>query len=94
MPVHSDQRARRAPDDPVSVPPPRRPTGETYRHPYGGDRHENPLRARLTAFDDPEESLVPPPQEPDTNVTQRLRQIREISNRAIGSIDDLLQRTA
>jgi hypothetical protein len=43
---------------------------------------------------DVQDETMPPPQEPETHVNERLQQIREITNRAIGSIDDLLQRTA
>jgi hypothetical protein len=59
---------------------------ENYRHPYSA---EPPRRPRFAVLETPE-----PAEEPDTDVTERLQQIREISNRAIGSIDDLLQRTA
>jgi hypothetical protein len=83
--------ARRASPEPASSH--REPAEEAYRHPYGGDRRQTPRRARLAVIDVQDET-TPPPQEPETNVNLRLQQIREISNRAIGSIDDLLQRTA
>ncbi len=92
MHLQSDSLARRAPQE-ASPSSHRIPSGETYRHPYGGDRRETPIRASLAVLDAPAETM-PPPQEPETHVNQRLQQIREISNRAIGSIDDLLQRTA
>ncbi|MFG1946818.1 hypothetical protein [Nonomuraea sp. NPDC048826] len=63
-----------------------------YRHPYDGDRQ--PPRPRLAVYDHLDETAVPEQTEADTQVTERLWQIREISNRAIGSIDDLLKRTA
>ncbi|MEV0612424.1 hypothetical protein AB0I81_03800 [Nonomuraea sp. NPDC050404] len=49
------------------------------RHPYG-------LRDTL--------DLIDPTPPPDTHVEQRLLDIREMSNQAIGSIDDLLTHTA
>ncbi|WP_336205357.1 hypothetical protein [Nonomuraea sp. LPB2021202275-12-8] len=95
MHVQSDNLARRASQDPVPPPSPHRvPAGEAYRHPYSGDRHEVPHRARFAVLEAPDEAAAPAPQEPEAHVNQRLQQIREISNRAIGSIDDLLQRTA
>ncbi|MET8005600.1 hypothetical protein [Nonomuraea glycinis] len=84
--------ARRASQEPASSPH-RAPAEEAYRHPYGGDRRQTPRRARLAVIDVQDETM-PPPQEPETHVNERLQQIREISHRAIGSIDDLLQRTA
>ncbi|WP_188193284.1 hypothetical protein [Nonomuraea sp. SYSU D8015] len=63
------------------------------RHPYG--LHEVPVqsppRAGSGTLDLPEPAPVP---EPDVYVEQRLLGIRELSNQAIGSIDDLLQHTA
>jgi hypothetical protein len=63
-----------------------------YRHPYDADRQLP--RPRLAADDFLDETAAPAPPEPELQVTARLWQIREISNRAIGSIDDLLKRTA
>ncbi|MFI6738303.1 hypothetical protein ACIBI9_35720 [Nonomuraea sp. NPDC050451] len=58
------------------------------RHPYG--LHEVPVQsAPLGTLDLPDA-----PGEPDEYVEQRLLGIREMSNQAIGSIDDLLQHTA
>ncbi|MBE1593762.1 hypothetical protein ACFPOI_24110 [Nonomuraea angiospora] len=58
------------------------------RHPYG--LHEVPVQsAPLGTLD-----LADPAAEPDEYVEQRLLGIREMSNQAIGSIDDLLQHTA
>ncbi|MEW1846809.1 hypothetical protein AB0392_53415 [Nonomuraea angiospora] len=58
------------------------------RHPYG--LHEVPVQsAPLGTLD-----LADPDTEPDEYVEQRLLGIREMSNQAIGSIDDLLQHTA
>ncbi|TDD17922.1 hypothetical protein [Nonomuraea diastatica] len=67
-----------------------RDTGHARRHPYG--LHEIPAQAGphgTLAFPD-----TLPPDEPDEYVEQRLLEIREMSNQAIGSIDDLLQHTA
>ncbi|MEU4575704.1 hypothetical protein ACBI99_43275 [Nonomuraea sp. ATR24] len=61
---------------------------DNYRHPYSADP---PRRPRFAVLEAPPEL---PPEEPDTQVAERLQQIREISHRAIGSIDDLLKRTA
>lgn len=83
--------ALRASQEPAS--PHRVPAEEAYRHPYDGDRRQTPRRAHLAVLDVQDETM-PPPQEPETHVNQRLQQIREMSTRAIGSIDDLLQRTA
>ncbi|MGI5271252.1 hypothetical protein ACQEUU_19000 [Nonomuraea sp. CA-218870] len=63
-----------------------------YRHPYDGDRQ--PPRPRLAVYDHLDDTAATEPTEADTQVTERLWQIREISNRAIGSIDDLLKHTA
>ncbi|UBU17561.1 hypothetical protein [Nonomuraea gerenzanensis] len=58
------------------------------RHPYG--LHEVPAQsAPRGTLDFPE----PPPEE-SVHVERRLLGIRELSNQAIGSIDDLLQHTA
>ncbi|MEV6034558.1 hypothetical protein AB0L65_25615 [Nonomuraea sp. NPDC052116] len=58
------------------------------RHPYG--LHEVPVQsAPLGTLDLPDTTA-----EPDEYVEQRLLGIREMSNQAIGSIDDLLQHTA
>ncbi|GAA3589750.1 hypothetical protein GCM10022419_085280 [Nonomuraea rosea] len=57
------------------------------RHPYG--LHDVPAQtAPLGSLDFPET-----PAEPDVYVEERLLGIREMSNQAIGSIDDLLQHT-
>ncbi|MEO3801678.1 hypothetical protein [Nonomuraea sp. B1E8] len=67
-----------------------RDTGHVRRHPYG--LHEIPAQAG------PRDTLVLPDplhsDEPDEYVERRLLEIREMSNQAIGSIDDLLQHTA
>ncbi|MFF4193853.1 hypothetical protein [Nonomuraea sp. NPDC001831] len=62
------------------------------RHPYGP--HDVPMQAAPRgSLDFPAPAAVPPaPYEAFTE--QRLREIREMSTQAIGSIDDLLQHTA
>ncbi|MFI9591659.1 hypothetical protein [Nonomuraea sp. NPDC052265] len=62
------------------------------RHPYGP--HEVPVQAAPRgSLDFPAPAAVPSaPFEAFTE--QRLREIREMSTQAIGSIDDLLQHTA
>ncbi|MER6506233.1 hypothetical protein ABT158_05430 [Nonomuraea sp. NPDC001636] len=69
-------------------------TGRTRarRHPYGP--HDVPAQAAPRgSLDFPAPTAVPPaPYEAFTE--QRLREIREMSTQAIGSIDDLLQHTA
>jgi hypothetical protein len=61
-------------------------TARPRRHPY---LHEIPVQSPPRALDLPE-----PAPAPDVYVEQRLLGIREMSNQAIGSIDDLLQHTA
>ncbi|MEU1724845.1 hypothetical protein [Nonomuraea sp. NPDC005692] len=62
------------------------------RHPYGP--HDVPVQAAPRgSLDFPATAAVPAaPYEAFTE--QRLREIREMSTQAIGSIDDLLQHTA
>ncbi|MEV0389127.1 hypothetical protein [Nonomuraea sp. NPDC050643] len=73
-----------------------RDTDHVRRHPYG--LHEIPVQSPprgtldLPAAIPPAESTEPT--EPDEYVERRLLGIREMSNQAIGSIDDLLQHTA
>ncbi|WP_433444096.1 hypothetical protein [Nonomuraea sp. CA-141351] len=66
-------------------------TSRGRRHPYG--LHEVPVQApprgTLELAD-----TTDVPDVPDVFVEQRLLGIREMSNQAIGSIDDLLQHTA
>ncbi|MCF6474709.1 hypothetical protein FAF44_40970 [Nonomuraea sp. MG754425] len=72
-------------------------TEHVRRHPYG--RHEIPVQTPpLGTLDFPGTALLPdtlPEGLPEENehVEQRLLGIREMSNQAIGSIDDLLQHT-
>ncbi|WP_431906917.1 hypothetical protein [Nonomuraea jabiensis] len=58
------------------------------RHPYG--LHEVPVQSAPLGTLELADSTT----EPDEYVEQRLLGIREMSNQAIGSIDDLLQHTA
>ncbi|MEU8356723.1 hypothetical protein AB0C27_11995 [Nonomuraea sp. NPDC048882] len=76
-------------------------TDHVRRHPYG--LHDVPAQTPPRgSLDFPAfpESVPPvsPPADPygeaDVFVEQRLRDIREMSNQAIGSIDDLLTHTA
>ncbi|MEO3792139.1 hypothetical protein ABGB14_18165 [Nonomuraea sp. B10E15] len=84
-PPHLPARARREHRDTEH-----RDAGHVRRHPYG--LHEIPAQAG------PRDTLALPDtlpsDEPDEYVEQRLLEIREMSNQAIGSIDDLLQHTA
>lgn len=60
------------------------------RHPYG--IHEVPAQtAPRGTLDFPDTAPLAEPEEADEFVEQRLLGIREMSNQAIGSIDDLLQ---
>ncbi|GGS63416.1 hypothetical protein ACFFV7_01020 [Nonomuraea spiralis] len=62
------------------------------RHPYGP--HEVPVQAAPRgSLDFPVHAAVPPAP-PEAHTERRLREIREMSTQAIGSIDDLLQHTA
>ncbi|MEV4112780.1 hypothetical protein [Nonomuraea sp. NPDC049695] len=63
-------------------------TARARRHPYG--LHEVPVQAAPRGTLDMPDAT----DEPDVFVEQRLLGIREMSNQAIGSIDDLLQHTA
>lgn len=93
MSVPSGEGARRAPE-------------ETYRHPYGGERPRPRLAIYDARHDTPHDTRhddvvtgtaatdLPEAHEPEERITERLWQIREMSARAIGSIDDLLKRTA
>ncbi|GAA3202712.1 hypothetical protein [Nonomuraea helvata] len=63
-------------------------TARARRHPYG--LHEVPVQAAPRGTLDIPDAIA----EPDEFVEQRLLGIREMSNQAIGSIDDLLQHTA
>ncbi|MEV1176209.1 hypothetical protein [Nonomuraea sp. NPDC049784] len=63
-------------------------TSRGRRHPYG--LHEVPVQAPPRGTLDLPDTAA----EPDVFVEQRLLGIREMSNQAIGSIDDLLQHTA
>jgi len=63
-------------------------TARARRHPYG--LHEVPVQAAPRGTLDMPDATA----EPDVFVEQRLLGIREMSNQAIGSIDDLLQHTA
>ncbi|MFC4120802.1 hypothetical protein [Nonomuraea zeae] len=60
------------------------------RHPYGV--HDVPAQTAPRGTLDFPETITPA--EPDVYVEERLLGIREMSNQAIGSIDDLLQHTA
>ncbi|SEG97170.1 hypothetical protein SAMN05444920_110249 [Nonomuraea solani] len=64
-------------------------TDHVRRHPYG--LHEVPAQAppRGTLDLPP----IDPAPEPGDHAERRLLEIREMSNQAIGSIDDLLQHT-
>lgn len=67
-------------------------TDHVRRHPYG--IHEVPAQtAPLGTLDFPDTAPLAEPEEADEFVEQRLLGIREMSNQAIGSIDDLLQHT-
>jgi len=62
------------------------------RHPYG--LHEVPVQsAPRGSLDFPAPAALPPAPD-EAFAEQRLREIREMSAQAIGSIDDLLQHTA
>ncbi|MEV4371194.1 hypothetical protein AB0J71_29275 [Nonomuraea sp. NPDC049637] len=66
------------------------------RHPYGP--HDVPMQAAPRgSLDFPAPAPAPaavPPAPYEAFTEQRLREIREMSTQAIGSIDDLLQHTA
>ncbi|MGW0809345.1 hypothetical protein [Nonomuraea sp. NPDC002799] len=80
-PPHPPVRSMREPRDTE--------TPRARRHPYG--LHEVPVQAAPRGtLDFPRTDLA---DEPDVYVEQRLLGIREMSNQAIGSIDDLLQHT-
>ncbi|MFC4007274.1 hypothetical protein ACFOY2_08580 [Nonomuraea purpurea] len=81
-PPHLPARTRREPRDTET------PRGR--RHPYS--LHEVPVQAAPRGtLDFPAPDADP---ETDVFVEQRLLGIRELSNQAIGSIDDLLQHTS
>ncbi|MEO3868017.1 hypothetical protein ABGB18_04215 [Nonomuraea sp. B12E4] len=83
-PPHLPARSRREPRD--------TDTARARRHPYG--LHEVPVQAAPRGTLDLPDAVPGLPAEPDVYVEQRLLGIREMSNQAIGSIDDLLQHTA
>ncbi|MFI7701190.1 hypothetical protein [Nonomuraea sp. NPDC049480] len=91
-PPHLPGRTRHESRDTGTAVHPHRPR----RHPYG--LHEVPVqsppRTSSGTLDFPD--AVPETDLPETDlyVEQRLLGIREMSNQAIGSIDDLLQHTA
>ncbi|KAB8189873.1 hypothetical protein FH608_038430 [Nonomuraea phyllanthi] len=84
-PPHLPARTRRDPRDTADTP-------RARRHPYG--RHEVPVQAAPRGTRDLPDVVPADLHEPDVFVEQRLLGIREMSNQAIGSIDDLLQHTA
>ncbi|MEV0235508.1 hypothetical protein [Nonomuraea sp. NPDC050786] len=85
-PPHLPARTRRDTRDTDTV--------RARRHPYG--LHEVPVQAAPRGTLDLPDAAPGPdvPDVPDVFVEQRLLGIREMSNQAIGSIDDLLQHTA
>lgn len=77
-PPHSPALVRRESHDPERA--------RARRHPYGP--HDIPVQAAPLGTLDFPATVAPDPA--DVYAEERLREIREMSNQAIGSIDDLL----